>query len=531
MIVAVALVRPNHFVGPENLRRNLRDPKHLKFVGACVPLHSSLIPRPGAGLVNSGWTPGISGNVFSIEVVIEKGASDLPGAVDPAWWVTGTWDGRPIGVFLAKRDVATIFRFVHARGISYNAIGALVGLSANRVAEIAKDVRQVTAYEVLERVAVGLQIPRPAMGVGLLESESLSALNRHSDNVDGRSVGHIAADHGPTADLDMLAGIRAGLDEALASSTVSPRQMELIEESVAEHVQAYPASAPSLMLTRLAGECAEVQALSRRRQPAMLQARLSGAAALLATMCADALMRLGEIRQAKLWYRTALVASDDSAEPRLRVLVRAQAAMLPYYFGDPRRTVSLADAALALSEAASPSSALAAAARARALARLGAVDAARAAIGEARRSFDEVGDADSDEAFRFPAKRLLFYLSGATTWIGDTAAAYGVQEAALQLYQASPVKTLIDPALIRLDQAMCLASDRRTAEAAAEAQKAVDELPRLQRTELVLARAADVVEAVPRSKRGPEVVALSHYIAACRSQTRTLAGGTVSPDP
>jgi tetratricopeptide (TPR) repeat protein len=420
---------------------------------------------------------------------------------------------------------------VHARGISYNAIGSLVGLSANRVAEIAKDVRQVTAYEVLERVAVGLQIPRPAMGVGLLEPDSFDALDRRGDNVSEPPARRIVADHGPTPDLDMLAGLRTGLDEALASSTVSPRQMELIEESVAEHVQAYPASAPSLMLTRLASECAEVQALSRRRQPAMVQARLSGAAALLATMCADALMRLGEIRQAHLWYRTALVASDDSAEPSLRVLVRAQAAMLPYYFGDPHRTVSLADAALALSKTASPSSALAAAARARALARLGAVDAARTAIGEAHRSFDEVGDDDSDEAFRFPAKRLLFYLSGATTWIGDTASAYRVQGEALQLYQASPVKTLIDPALIRLDQAMCLASDRRTAEAASEAQTAVAQLPPLQRTELVLARATDVVEAIPQSKRGTEVAALSHYVAACRSQARTLTGGTVSPDP
>ncbi|MBN1172571.1 MAG: hypothetical protein JXA67_10405, partial [Micromonosporaceae bacterium] len=350
--------------------------------------------------------------------------------VDPEWWISGVWDGCPIRHYLEQRDVTAIFRFLHARGLSYGVIAAAVGISPNRAAEIAKGVRQVSAYDVLERVAVGLSIPRTSMGLGRpadLNQQRSGPLDSRSDpHQSGESQGQAPNHLRPTATSApiALARIRTGLDEALASASVSSRQLELIEESTAELVLIYPATPPAVMLSRLTTECAEVQVLSRRRQPALIQARLSATAALLATMCADALMRLGHVGEARLWYRTAIHAADDSAEGPIRVLVRAQAAMLPYYFGDPRQAVSTTDAALAVAAPPCPSGTLAAAGRARALARIGAADAAREGIEQARRLFDECGDADSDAAFRFPAKRLLLYLSGALTWVGDTSAAY-----------------------------------------------------------------------------------------------------------
>ncbi len=445
--------------------------------------------------------------------------------------------GRPIGEFLARRDITAVFRFLHARGVPFGTIGALAGLSPNRAAEIAKSVRQVSAYDVLERIAIGLQIPRGSMGLGLDSATSEVATPRldrtrahhadHPDTVSGCGVaGHDSAD-----DLVLLGEVRAGLDTALARSSVSPRQLELVEEAVAEHAHVYPATAPVVMLARLSGECAEVQRLSLSRQPAGVQARLSGAAALLATMCADALMRLGAVEQARLWYRTAVLAADDSANPALRVLVRAQAAMLPYYFGQPQRTVTMAQAAMDLSGTACASSALAAAAKARALARLGATQAARSAIDDARRLFDDVGEPDSDAAFRFPAKRLMLYLSGAATWLGDTDTAYRLQDEALALYRSGPA-SLIDPALIRLDRAMCLVQDKQLADAAVMARHAVDELPAAQRTELLLSRVEDVVRAVPPNQRSGEVAALAEYVQAGRGTApRTLAAGTATLDP
>lgn len=321
-----------------------------------------------------------------------------------------------------------------------------------------------------------------------------------------------------------LAGLRRQLDEALAAASVSVRQLEEIEESTRGHVDDYPATPPTVMLTRIAAECAEVTALSRRRQPAAIQARLSSCAALLATLCADALMRLGQTTDAQLWYRTAVFAADDSERPALGVLVRAQAAMLPYYFGDPRQTVRLADEALSLSAKPCRSGALAAAGRARALARIGDTASARDAVRQARALFDEVGGDDSDAAFRFPVKRFLFYLAGAATWMADTQAAYRLQDEALALYRASNTVS-IDPSLILLDRARCLVDDSRADEAATVALDAVAMLPEKQRTEIVLARAHEIVAAVPAAERHGTVVDLDDYVRECRRRTRMLARG------
>jgi hypothetical protein len=428
--------------------------------------------------------------------------------IDPAWWLSGTWDGRPVRQFLEERDVTAVFRFLHARGLSYGVIGGLVGISPNRTAEIAKNTRQVTAYDVLERVAVGLRIPRAAMGLGCETPPDAS----------------LAADGHEDPPVAKLATLRIQLDEVLAATTVTSHQMEMIEESTHDHVRTYPSTPPTTMLTRIADECTEVLLLSRRRQPAAVQSRLSGAAALLATMSADAMMRLGETVDARLWYRTAVLAADDCGQSRLSVLVRAQAAMLPYYFGDPQQTVTLTDKALAISAAPCPSTALAAAGRARALARLGATEAARAAMTQARRLFDVVAASDSDAAFDFPAKRLLFYLSGAATWSGDTATAYRLQDEALDLYRTSAAAS-IDPTLIHMDRAMCLARERRADEAAATAREAVAVLPEAQRTEIVLARAHDIVTSVPADERHGPVADLDDYLRECRTHARTLTGG------
>ncbi|GID29532.1 hypothetical protein [Paractinoplanes brasiliensis] len=414
--------------------------------------------------------------------------------IDPDWWVSGSWEGRPIRDFLERRDVTAIFRFLHARGVSYGAIGGLVGISPNRAAEIARNLRQVTAYEVLERVAVGLRIPRAVMGLGHEPTPAVPAE--------------------PDAHASGLAALRAQLDETLASSTVTANQLEMIEEATHDHVRGYLSSPPLTVLRDIAAECAEVLTLSRRRQPAAVQARLSAAAALLAALSADALLRLGDATHARLWYRTAAVASDDSGQPRLRVLVRTHAAMLPYYFGDPRQTVALAEQALALSTTPCPLTALAAAARARALARIGATEQAKTAMVQARHLFDQAGETDTHAAFEFPARRLLFYLSGTAAWAGDLPAAYRLQDEALTLYRASPVPA-IDPALIQMDRSMCLAREHRTGEAAAVAREAVACLPEPQRTEIVLSRARDVVAVVPADQRQGSVAELDDYLREC----------------
>ncbi|GEM_PF-1030720 len=86
--------------------------------------------------------------------------------VDPAWWHGGEWEGRGMRAVLATRDIGCVFRFVHSRGWSWSAIGAATGMTDTRVREVARDQRRVINYEVFERIATGLGIPREYMGLG-----------------------------------------------------------------------------------------------------------------------------------------------------------------------------------------------------------------------------------------------------------------------------------------------------------------------------------------------------------------------------
>ncbi len=87
-------------------------------------------------------------------------------ALDRSWWQAATWDGWPLRDYLARHQIAVVFRAVHQRGWSLAAIAAATGLTAGRVSEIAAGKREVTAYAVLERIADGLNVPRHYMGLG-----------------------------------------------------------------------------------------------------------------------------------------------------------------------------------------------------------------------------------------------------------------------------------------------------------------------------------------------------------------------------
>src|SRR5690606_34853755 len=120
-----------------------------------------------------------------------------------------------------------------------------------------------------------------------------------------------------------------------------------------------------------------------------------------------------------------------------------------------------------------------------------------------------------DAAFKFNEKRLLLYLSGTLTYLGDHGRARKVQEEALARYQTQP-EIVIDPALIRLDQAVGEALDGDASGASHIAIDTLQELPEHHRTQIVLTRARDVVAALPsRAQAAPTVGELRELVNAC----------------
>ena len=116
-------------------------------------------------------------------------------SVDPSMW-----EDRNLRTALAKHDIGTVFLTLHNAGISYRTIGAITGLRQSEVSEIVHG-RQVTAYDLLERISDGLAIPRGWMGLAYTTrrdeypgySEDAPNAEEGDDMVSRRVLGAITA--------------------------------------------------------------------------------------------------------------------------------------------------------------------------------------------------------------------------------------------------------------------------------------------------------------------------------------------------
>jgi hypothetical protein len=169
--------------------------------------------------------------------------------------------------------------------------------------------------------------------------------------------------------------------------------------------------------------------------------------------------------------------------------------MLPYYYGPLAAAAQLAREARLLSRRPSPTSVFAVAAEARALARLGDHDGATAAIPLAQNLFDHCHGGAEEDAWAFPERRLWLYLSGAFTALGQSTQARHAQQQALALYPQG--HSGIDPALLRLEEAMCLVIEHNPVDALQLAVQTYSEVPGPHRTAILGARAQEVIDILP----------------------------------
>jgi hypothetical protein len=75
------------------------------------------------------------------------------------------WQREDMRRAVAVRDIGTVFRILQKVGVSQRAIAARTGQSQSEISEIIAGHRQVVSYDVLERIATGLSIPRGWMGL------------------------------------------------------------------------------------------------------------------------------------------------------------------------------------------------------------------------------------------------------------------------------------------------------------------------------------------------------------------------------
>jgi tetratricopeptide (TPR) repeat protein len=142
----------------------------------------------GGGARSRGWLVNVS-DTHSVRV-------------DPSWWT------RPdLQDALASRDVAAIYHFLRGRGFSQTRIAALSGQNQSEVSAILAHGRQVTAYDVLARIADGLSIPRGLMGLAYIAP--VAVIRDGADSTEGRHVRRRAF-MGVAAKITMGAALAAG---------------------------------------------------------------------------------------------------------------------------------------------------------------------------------------------------------------------------------------------------------------------------------------------------------------------------------
>ena len=155
--------------------------------------------------------------------------------------------------------------------------------------------------------------------------------------------------------------------------------------------------------------------------------------------------------------------------------------------------------------------------QARALARLGQVDATRAAVHRAQELFTRLEvRPDERDAYGYTAAQLNFYRSCALTQIGDTEAAKEAQRVALAEYGP---EVHLDTSLVRLDGAICLLHEDEPEEAARKASRLLMSLPAEHHSPIVIDQARRVYSLVPYEQRGlPAVQEFKEVLAIGAAQ-------------
>jgi transcriptional regulator with XRE-family HTH domain len=180
--------------------------------------------RGGAGGTECESSMGTAGEDMTDGIEVTGGA------------IKDLWSDPDLAAALASRDIAQIFRYLQKRGFSQRRIAALTGQSQSEISEILCG-RTVTSYPVLERIVVGLGIPRGRLGLAYddahpVDSPQTAVLSDHGIPVYAPSHPTPPADRSPLpvgpnvlasdTDAEISAIVRAVLTEMPSQRQGSP---------------------------------------------------------------------------------------------------------------------------------------------------------------------------------------------------------------------------------------------------------------------------------------------------------------------
>lgn len=443
-------------------------------------------------------------------------------AFDPLRIPAELWHRDDVGQALDRRNVGRLFQLVRRyTGASQTRIGIATGLSQGTVSLYMSGSRVVTAVDLLERVADGLGMPDQArLRLGLAPrrrprtgAPATPPGPDHDDEppaervvgVELRELLHDAVvnpERRPAGRL--MAGVerlRQDLDRTLTTTgPITQSHVDDLEAAAHANARQCLVMPPIEMLCRLTLDLAEVRDLLAYRQRPLVQKGLYRVVSLLATLLADELMVLGDVRQSRAWHSTARFAADQTDDAALKADVRTLTALLHLYYGDASEAVTIARQAQGVGEGATGLSvALAPTYEALGLAQLGDVEGSEAALSVARERVETPDPRHRDESvLGFSERRWRFYEGKVLSYLGHSHEAWLIHDEALALY---PEDVVGDPALIRFDRAISLVRDGQVPAGCELAGQTLVDLPDEHRTDIFMRAARRVLSAVPAGQR------------------------------
>lgn len=306
-------------------------------------------------------------------------------------------------------------------------------------------------------------------------------------------------------------GLTLSLAEGRAEATIEEWQ-----EIVWEYGYSYQHTAPAELLDSLMVDVLGLQLLlSRDQRPAHLD-QLQRAGAVLAALTAMTIANLGDVRQARRWWRSARQLAGQSGDVSADMWVRGREAIRGLYEGRPTASILhlVDDTDLSSNQAMPADRAELLAAKAQALALAGRQPEAEAALDEVRRAYDELPadiTSEHDSIYGWAENRLRFTESFVYSHLGDSTKAGAAQDRAVAVY---PARYSRGPAQIELQRALCMVADGDAIGGADHATKTLESLVEGDQIRPIFSLSREVLGAIPtREQTRPAVAELRDRLA------------------
>lgn len=289
---------------------------------------------------------------------------------------------------------------------------------------------------------------------------------------------------------------RSLTDERVTADVDEWRQIAL------DYGQTYLTTAPATLLQALIVDLHGVQLTIYRQPEETTRRKLLQVSALLAAFTAQTVANLGDLVEARRWWRTARRTADESTDPYTIFWIRGREVVRAGYEHRPVRAILqlVNEAEARLHEA--PPEVLPEffSGKAQTLALAGQHDEAEQTLCQVRECFSKLPAhiTHKDSLFDWGEEKLRFTESFVYSHGGNFTKAEQAQQTALKLYADSDLRS---PAQIDLQRALCLVRSGDLAHGARHAQETITNLPMMHRIRPVADLGQKVLSAIPMHER------------------------------